>query len=165
MSPTTRTRTITSLVQNESGTLNRLVSMFRRRGFSLNSLNAGDCERPGYSRVTFVIDADDGTLGQVLNQVERLIEVVEVEDITDETSVTRELVLVHLFGSDIELNRAGLECIAKGGKILTFEQGAATMELSGEPDEIEEFVANISPQLQRTVHRTGAIALHTNPWR
>ncbi len=165
MSPTTQTRTITALVENESGTLNRVVSLFRRRGFSLDSLNAGHCEQDGYSRITFMIEADDGTVTQVLRQVERLVEVVEVEDVTHEPNVTRELVLVHVFGSDIELNRAGLECIAKGGKILVFEQGAATMELSGTPDQIEEFVTNLSPQLKRTVHRTGAIALHTNPWR
>ena len=73
--------TVSALVQNETGTINRLVSMFRRRGFSLASFNAGDCEDPGYSRLTFVVKADDNELAQVLRQVEKVIDVVEVEDL------------------------------------------------------------------------------------
>ena len=88
--------TITALVQNEAGTINRLVSLFRRRGFSLASFNAGDCEDPGFSRLTFIVDGDDATISQCLKQLDKLIDVVECEDLPQETSVQRELALIRV---------------------------------------------------------------------
>ncbi len=88
--------TITALVQNEAGTINRLVSLFRRRGFSLASFNAGDCEDPGFSRLTFIVDGDDATISQCLKQLDKLIDVVECEDLPKESSVQRELALIRV---------------------------------------------------------------------
>ena len=88
--------TITALVQNEAGTINRLVSLFRRRGFSLASFNAGDCEDPGFSRLTFIVNGDDATVSQCLKQLDKLIDVVECEDLRPELSVQRELALIRV---------------------------------------------------------------------
>ena len=88
--------TITALVQNEAGTINRLVSLFRRRGFSLASFNAGDCEDPGFSRLTFIVNGDDATVSQCLKQLDNLIDVVECEDLRPELSVQRELALIRV---------------------------------------------------------------------
>src|SRR5471032_3333893 len=94
--------TITALVQNEAGTINRLVSLFRRRGFSLASFNAGDCEDPGFSRLTFIVDGDDATINQCLKQLDKLIDVVECEDLSPDMSVQRELALIRVEPSEAQ---------------------------------------------------------------
>ena len=92
----TQQHTITALVQNEAGTSNRRVSLFRRRGFSLASFNAGDCEDPGFSRLTFIVNGDDATVSQCLKQLDKLIDVVECEDLNEDESVQRELALIRV---------------------------------------------------------------------
>lgn len=90
----TKQHAVTALVQNEAGTINRLVSLFRRRGFSLESFNAGDCEQQGYSRLTLILNADDEQLSFCLKQLERLIDVVDVQDLAPDDRIMREVVLV-----------------------------------------------------------------------
>ncbi len=96
----THQHTIVVLVQNEAGTINRLVSMFRRRGFSLVCFSAGDCEIPGFSRLTLVVNADDDALGQCLRQLDKLIDVVEVTDLKPAECVARELALIRVQPAD-----------------------------------------------------------------
>src|SRR5271165_973101 len=87
---------VTALVQNEAGTINRLVSLFRRRGFSLASFNAGDCEESGFSRLTLLVNGNDEQVSQCILQLEKLIDVVECEDLGPEESVSRELALIRV---------------------------------------------------------------------
>ncbi|OWU64985.1 MAG: acetolactate synthase small subunit, partial [Armatimonadetes bacterium Cent15-Ar3] len=100
--------TITALVHNESGTLNRLASLFRRRMFSLASLNAGDCEQPEFSRVTMVVEGDSHVLRQCVRQLDKLVDVVEVEDLPADESVQRELAFIQI-KADAESRRAILD--------------------------------------------------------
>ena len=117
---------ISVLVQNETGTINRLVSMFRRRGFSLASFNAGDCEDPGFSRITFVVNADANELKQVLRQVEKVIDVVEVEDLKPGGHVGREVALIRHAAT------GGPSALAMYDIVLRF--GAKTPEATGARD-------------------------------
>lgn len=133
---TTR-HTITALVQNEAGTLNRLVSMFRRRGFSLASLNAGDCEQPGFSRLTLVVTGDDDTLHQVVGQIEKLIDVVEVDDVRPEAAVLRELAVIQV-AATVEQRREVIEIVnVFGGKVPHLSHSGMTVELTDEPLRID----------------------------
>ena len=85
--------TLISLVRDEPGVLTRVAGLFRRRGFNIESLSVGHCERPGLSRMTIVVKGDDATVEQVTKQLDKLIEVVNVTDITREEIVARELAL------------------------------------------------------------------------
>ncbi|MCA0361933.1 MAG: acetolactate synthase small subunit [Armatimonadetes bacterium] len=153
--------TIQALVQNEAGTLNRLVSLFRRRGFNLASLNAGDCEVEGFSRVTLVVNGDDEVLQQCVGQLQKLIDVVSVDDLPFTASVMRELALIHLTG--VANNRREiLDLLAVAdGKIVHFGLDSLTVEVSGDAKSIDRFIAMLGPYHVTEVVRTGVVGLRT----
>jgi acetolactate synthase I/III small subunit len=87
-------QTIIALVENESGTLNRLMSLFRRKTLSIDSLAVGDCEQKGFSRMSLVLHAEDEAVNQCVVQMDKLLDVVEVQHVPDDMAVQRELSLV-----------------------------------------------------------------------
>jgi len=86
--------TISMLVEDRAGVLNRVASLFRRRGFNIQSLAVGGSEQPGLSRMTVVVLADPAQVEQVRKQLDKLINVVKVVDLTNDDMVARELALV-----------------------------------------------------------------------
>ena len=81
-------------MEDKPGVLTRVASLFRRRGFNIASLAVGHSEQPGLSRMTFVVEGDEYTVDQARKQLDKLIDVVKVSDISDEDVVARELALV-----------------------------------------------------------------------
>ena len=94
MSSNKNQRTITSLVQDRPGVLSRISGLFRRRGFNIASLAVGSSEKPGLSRMTFVVEGSASSLRSVAEQLDKLIDVVEAKDITEKNIVWRELALI-----------------------------------------------------------------------
>lgn len=154
-----RQHTISALVQNEAGTLNRLVSLFRRRGFSLASLNAGDCEQEGYSRLTLVVNGDDADLLQCLGQLEKLIDVVEVEDLGPTEAVRRELALVQV-AADPDRRREIVDVVQiMGGKVVWLAPSSLAVEISDEPPKIDRMIDMLRPFGIQEIVRTGLVAM------
>ena len=94
ISNTLSKHTITALVQDKPGVLNRISSMFRRRGFNISSLAVGQSESETLSRMTFVVDGDDKVVEQVTKHLHKLIDVIKVVDISEENVISRELALI-----------------------------------------------------------------------
>lgn len=157
--PWSMRHTITALVQNEAGTLNRVVSLFRKRGFSLASMTAGDCEQPGYSRLTIVVNGDEATMHQCVNQLDKLIDVVEVEDLPERSSVQRELALVQVSASAGKRSEVIEIVQVMGGQIASLTQETVTVEFSGEPAKIVRLIAMLEPYCVREIVRTGMVAI------
>ena len=88
--------TITALVEDRAGVLNRISSMFRRRGYNISSLAVGKSEAEGLSRMTFVVDGDTKTVEMVVKNLHKLVEVIKVSDISEENAVSRELALIRV---------------------------------------------------------------------
>jgi len=156
---TTRQHTIVALVQNEAGTLNRLVSLFRRRGFSLASLNAGDCEQPGFSRLTLVVEGDDNMLYQCLRQLEKLLDVVEVADVKQEEAVERELALIR-----VEPSPEGREAVYRIVSEFYARTPRATaaglvVEVAANPVEIARLIEALTPYGITEIVRSGLVAM------
>jgi acetolactate synthase-1/3 small subunit len=86
--------TLSVLVENKSGVLSRVTGLFSRRGYNIESLAVGTCEEPGMSRITIVCIADDAGIEQVMKQLNKLIDVIKVSDLTDNERVERELALI-----------------------------------------------------------------------
>ena len=86
--------TLIALVENKPGVLNRISSLFRRRGFNIDSLTVGRTDQPDISRMTIVVSGDDRVLEQMEKQLNKLIDVIRVSDIPPEDSVNRELALI-----------------------------------------------------------------------
>ena len=86
--------TITALVEDKPGVLARVASMFSRRGFNISNLSVGHSETAGLSRMTFVVEGDEWVVEQVAKQLYKLIDVVRVSDISEDSIVIRELALI-----------------------------------------------------------------------
>ena len=85
---------LVALVANKPGVLNRVASLFRRRGFNIESIAVGHTEQEGISRMTIVVNGDSATVEQVRKQLDKVIEVIKLVDITEESIVDRELALI-----------------------------------------------------------------------
>ena len=88
--------TITALVRDKPGVLNRVSSMFRRRGFNIVSLAVGHSEEPDLSRMTFVVEGDKRTIEQVNKHLHKLIDVIRVSEVSSDNVVSRELALIKI---------------------------------------------------------------------
>jgi len=86
--------TLSVLVENKAGVLSRVTGLFSRRGFNIESLAVGPCEEPGMSRITIVVIGDDEKIEQVMKQLNKLIDIIKVSDLTENERVERELALI-----------------------------------------------------------------------
>ena len=149
--------TLVALMQDHPGVLTRAVSLFRRRGYNIDSLVVGKTETPGISRMTLVVDADD--VEQVTKQLYRLIEVLKVSDISRAAAVEREIALIKVHAP----RSARAELIALAGiyNARVVDVGASTMilEISAFPSKVEQFVEIMRPFGIREMLRTGRIAM------
>ena len=126
--------TIVALVEDLPGVLTRIASMFRRRGFNIASLAVGKSERPGLSRMTFVVDGDEHTVYQVTKQLDQLIDVIRVSDISAESIVSRELALIKVKAEPA--SRGEIIQIVQLFRANIVDVGAQSMviEITGEED-------------------------------
>ncbi len=152
-------RTITALVEDKPGVLNRVASLFRRRGFNIASLAVGHSEIPNLSRMTFVVEGDDSVVEQVTKHLHKLVDVIKVSDISEENIVSRELALirvkttVHTRSEIIQLVdifRANIVDVAPESLII---------EVTGDEDKIDSLHNLLKPFGVMEVMRTGAIAM------
>jgi acetolactate synthase I/III small subunit len=158
---TQRKRHIVSiLLQNEVGALSRVASLFSTRGYNIESLNVAPTDDPTVSRLTLVTTGTDAVIQQIVNQSLKLIDVVNVDDVTRDQHVERELLLLKLRASSGRLE-ALLECARKAGaKILSDDAESFTIELTDSESQINRFIAeagNLGEVLE--VVRSGAVAM------
>jgi acetolactate synthase-1/3 small subunit len=149
--------TVVALMQDRPGVLNRAVSLFRRRGFNIESLAVGPSETPGVSRMTLVVDAPD--VEQVVKQLYRLIEVLKVSDLSGGQGLELELALLKVHAPAAK--RAELLALAAACQARVADTGPSTMilELTGAPAQVETFIENVRPFGIREVMRTGRVAM------
>jgi acetolactate synthase I/III small subunit len=148
--------TIVALVQDHPGVLHRVVSLFRRRGYNIESLTVGRSETPDVSRMTIVVDAD---VEQVTKQLNRLVEVLKVQDVTQDRTVERETVLVKVHAP--ATNRAGLIALtgARGAKVVDVGATSLVFELTDPPEAVESFIDLLRPLGIKEMIRSGRIAM------
>ncbi len=151
--------TITILVENRFGVLSRVSGLFSGRGFNIESLTVGETEDPAVSRMTIVTRGDDKIVEQINKQLNKLIDVIKVRDVTAEEFVDRELMLVKV--SATEKNRAEILRITDifRGRIVDVSPKAYTIEVTGSDGKIDAFLEIIKPLGLKEVARTGKIAL------
>ena len=150
---------ISALVQNQPGVLAHVSGMFASRGFNIDSLAVGETEDPHLSRITVVVNGDDRTLEQVRKQLEKIVTVVRVLDISREDFVERDLMLVKVDANPAQ--RAEIRGLARDfrGRIVDVGDEQMMVEISGPEKKIEAFVELMRPYRIRELARTGRIAL------
>ena len=151
-------RTIAALVENKPGVLARVAGLFRRRGFNIESLAVGVTERDDISRMTIVVSGDDKTLEQVTKQLNKLIEVLKVSDLS-ENSVERELALIKVTATP--QTRGEIIEIANifRGRIVDVARDSLIIEITGDEDKINAFINLMRQYGIKEISRTGKIAM------
>lgn len=151
--------TIVALMQDKPGVLNRVASLFRRRGFNIDSLAVGHSECPGISRMTVVVSGDDKTLEQVGKQLHKLINVTKVFDLDPASSVQRELALIKVHATPATRSEIiGLANIFRGS-IIDVGPESLIIEITGTEDKIESLLELLRPYGVKELARTGVLAI------
>ena len=157
----TRKRHIISLLlQNEVGALTRVTSLFSTRGYNIESLNVAPTDDPTVSRVTLVTSGTGAVIQQIVNQSLKLIDVVNVDDMTRDQHVERELLLLKLKTPPSLLPTLRASVQRAGGKILSDDPESFSVELTDSESQINRFIAeagNFGEVLE--VVRSGALAI------
>ncbi len=150
---------ISVLVENHFGVLARISGLFSARGFNIDSLTVGETEDPTMSRMTIVVRADDRILEQVMKQLNKLIDVIKVQDLTKKEFIDRELLLFKV-NVDSEQSLKVEQFLKKFPiKILSMEDGSWTIEMAGDEKEIGEVLEFLKPFGIKELVRTGKIAM------
>lgn len=155
--------TLSVLVENKPGVLTRIAGLFARRGFNIKSLAVGETEDPEVSRMTIVVDGDDRIIEQVTKQLNKLVDVIKLSDITHDEFVDRELVLikVHCDAS----NRSEIIQIVDvfRARIVDMGRNSMIIEATGDSGKIDAIETSLRPFGIRELVRTGKIAMVRGP--
>ncbi len=147
------------LVENRSGVLARVSSLFARRGFNIYSLAVAPAEEERFSRITIVVDIESNPLEQITKQLFKLIDVVKITELDPSESVERELLLATVRAEADHRGRV-LELVQIfEGKILAVGAGAVTVSLDGNPDKLDDFEELLRAYGIVELQRTGRVAL------
>lgn len=151
---------ISVLLQNEVGALTRMTGMFSSRGYNIDSLNVAPTDDPTVSRVTLVISGSDAAIGQLNTQLAKLVDVVNIHDMTLGEHFEVELAIVKLKLSTGGLARALAFAKKHGADILDDAQVSCTIQLTGSVGEIDAFVAEAAEIGKiSAVARSGSVAV------
>lgn len=151
--------TISVLVQDEAGVLSRISGLFARRGFNIESLAVGPAEKLGISRITMVVPGDNRTIEQLTKQLYKLVNILQVQDITNTPCVERELILVKIH--TLPENRSVILDIANvfRAKIVDMAHEFCILEVTGDPGKMVAIEQLLSHYGIVEIARTGKISL------
>jgi acetolactate synthase-1/3 small subunit len=151
--------TLVALVEDKPGVLNRMASLFRRRGFNIESIAVGHSEVPHLSRMTIIVDGSTAMVEQVRKQVDKLVDVVRVSDITGDNITVRELALIKVKANSA--TRSEIIEIADifRANIVDVASSSLTIEITGDEDKIESMLKLLHGFGIREIARTGRIAM------
>ena len=151
--------TLVALVENKPGVLNRMASLFRRRGFNIESIAVGVSELPHLSRVTVVVNGTTPMVEQVRKQLDKVVDVIKVSDITAESTVARELALIKVKATSA--NRSEIIEIVDifRANIVDVAADSVTIEVTGDEDKIDSLFKLLRGFGIKEMNRTGRIAM------
>lgn len=151
--------TLTVQVENHFGVLARIAGLFSARGFNIASLAVAETEDPTVSIMTIVVDGDDRVADQVKKQLNKLIDVIKVKDLTEEDYIARELTLIKVF-IDPAKRREIIEIAdVFKGKIVDIAPDNITLEITGSTKKIDAVVGLLKDYKIKEMARTGMVAL------
>jgi acetolactate synthase-1/3 small subunit len=143
------------MLENESGALSRVAGMFSARGFNIESLTVAPTNDETLSRLTVVSVGDDNIIEQIVKQLNKIIDVVEVTDLTSFEHIERELMLIKLNVSKANLTHIMKQIETFSGKIVEASDDTYTVELAGQSKNLDAFMEKIDQSLIIEISRTG----------
>jgi acetolactate synthase-1/3 small subunit len=151
--------TITILVENKFGALDRVATMFSAKGFNLNSISIGETEIKDLARMTIVTYGDDRIIEQTVKQLNRLIDTVKVIDLTESDRVERELALISVYYQKGNLEEIKNICDIFRGLVVDINNKSIMLEITGPPAKINALVNVLMPFGIKEMARSGTVAL------
>ncbi|MFC0270210.1 acetolactate synthase small subunit [Metabacillus herbersteinensis] len=152
-------RIITLTVNNQSGVLNRITGLFTKRHYNIESITVGHTEVEGISRMTFVVNVqEEKEVEQITKQLNKQIDVLKVNDITNQSIVARELALIKV--ASTPTNRIELQGIIEPfrASIIDVSKESVVVQVTGESDKIEALIDLLKPYGIKEIARTGTTA-------
>src|SRR5262245_48896857 len=150
---------LSALVQNQPGVLAHVSGMLASRGFNIDSLAVGETEDPQLSRMTFVVHGDDNVLDQVRKQLDKIVSIVRVVDISSENFVERDLMLLKVQAPPEKRMEIVLLVEMFRARVVDVSSADLMVEISGQEQKIEAFIDLMRPYGILELARTGRIAL------
>jgi acetolactate synthase-1/3 small subunit len=155
--------TLSVLVENRPSVLARVAGLFARRGFNIDSLAVGPTENPELSRMTVVVDVADLPLEQVTKQLNKLINVIKVVELEDDSSVNRELVMIKVkAGTGTRAQVLEIVDLFRA-KVVDVVPDAVVVEATGTTDKIEALLRMLEPHGVKELVQSGVVALSRGP--
>ncbi|NBQ65081.1 MAG: acetolactate synthase small subunit [Verrucomicrobia bacterium] len=151
--------TISVVVQNRFGVLTRIAGLFSGRGFNIDTLNVGPTQNDKVSRMTIVVVGNDQVLEQVVKQLKKLVDVLEVHDFKDGDVIDRELILLKVKATSSTRPEVMQICDIFRAKIVDVQSSSLAIEVTGDESKIDKFLALMKPFGVLELSRTGRIAL------
>ena len=155
-----RSHTLVVLVEDKPGVMNRIVSLFRQRGFNIDSIAVGHSETPGLSRITLVAQGDDRKIEQLVKQLYKILEVIKITDVTDENLIQRELALIKVTATD--RNRSDIMRLVTDvyqARIVDATPDSLIVEVTGPPEKIDSLITMVRSYGIKEIARSGVIAM------
>jgi acetolactate synthase I/III small subunit len=153
-------QTLVALVENRPGVLNRVVSLFRRRNFNVDSLTVGRTHRPHISRMTIVVDSSRANARMIAANLLKLINVIDVKVVSSEPYVSRDLALIKVRTDDADSYNAVAEiCERSPARVIDMGRQVAIVEVAGPEDVVEEVIEALRPIGIVELVRTGVVAM------
>lgn len=149
-------RTLVALVENKPGVLNRVASLFRRRNFNIDSLTVGRTENPAISRMTIVVDAESE---KIRTQLYKLVNVIQVQDVTDIPDVSRDLALIKVRVNSQTRGEVVQLCDIFRAHIVDATTDAVIVEVTGDEDKITSMTELLRPIGILEMVRTGMVTM------
>jgi acetolactate synthase-1/3 small subunit len=151
--------TLVALVEDKPGVLNRVSSLLRRRSFNIDSIAVGHTEQANLSRMTIIVEGDDARVEQARKQLDKIIEVVKIVDITSSESVARELALVKVKATASTRSEIIQIVDIFRANIVDVSSDSVMVEVTGDEDKISSLLELLRGFGIREIARTGRIAL------
>lgn len=150
---------ISVLVENQFGVLARIAGLFSGRGFNIDSLSVGETVDPSVSRMTIVVKGDDRVLEQVMKQLNKLINVIRVVDLTKEEHVGREMVLIKVAANQQDRSEILNITDIFRAKIVDVSPETYTIEVTGDENKIKAIINLLKPFGIKEIARTGRVCM------
>ena len=151
--------TLSVLVENKPGVLARIAGLFSRRGFNIDSLAVGPTEHDEVSRMTIVVNVEDSPLEQVTKQLNKLVEVIKIVELDGSSAITRELLLLKV-RADVQTRGSVLDAVQLfRAKVVDVAPDAVTIEVTGNPDKLTDFLRVMEPFGIRELVQSGMVAI------
>lgn len=152
---------ISILLENEAGALSRVSGLFSARGYNIESLNVAPTENSTVSRITVVSAGSDDVIEQITKQLNKLVDVVKVLDLTADDHIEREILLLKLHAEDVDQTLIDMLISDFGGKVVDRTQDATIVEITGVGEKLDKAINSVPSDVILELVRSGALGLAT----